>query len=123
MALSDRAVALTPYLRQLLYDEEAQDAARRTVGATRGAYGRARGKNSRQALRDKKLRRQLQDALQAAWDLWCAISEPAPRRKPRRRRRLAILALCGAGVFVAVNAQARERVLDLVDAKRANPRQ
>jgi hypothetical protein len=123
MALSDQAAALTPYLRQLLYDQEVQDAARRAAGATRGAYGRARGKGSRRALRDKKLRRQLQEALHAAWDLWYAISEPGPRRKPRWRRRLAVLALGGAGVFVALNAQARESVVAMVDAKRANSRQ
>jgi hypothetical protein len=123
MALSDRAVVLTPYVRQLLCDQDAQDAARRAVGATRRAYRRARSKDSRQALADKKLRRQLQEAVQASSDLWSAISEPPPRRKPRLRRRLAVLALGGAGVFLAVNSQARGRVLELAGAKRANPGQ
>jgi hypothetical protein len=114
MALSDRAAAVSPYVEQLLHDKEVQSAARRAVGATREAYARARGKSARQALEDKKLRRRLQQALAAAWEAWSAIEQPAPRRKARWSAGLVLLAAAAAGVFLALNPQAREKVMDLL---------
>lgn len=63
MTLSDRAAAAAPYAQQLLYDRDVQAALRRVFGATRGAYARGRGRSASQAVKDKKLRRQLQQAL------------------------------------------------------------
>ena len=113
MALTDRAAALAPYAQQLLYNQEVQDAIGRASGATREAYRRARGKRASEALQDKKRRRRLQIAAAAAGEVWSAIGEPAPRPKARWRGRLAALALVGGGVFVAANAGARRRILDL----------
>jgi hypothetical protein len=121
MALSDRAAALAPFLQQLLYDKEVQGAMSRAVAATRAAYGRARGRSARQAVEDKKLRRQLQQALGALGELWLAIGEPTPRRKSRWRLKLTTLAVGGAGAFLATNAGAREKVLNLVARKDAKP--
>lgn len=120
MALSDRAAAAAPYAQQLLYDKEVQAALRRAVGATRGAYARGRGKSARQAATDKKLRRKVQQALAAVGELWSTIGEPAPRSKSRWRARAAALALGGAGVFLALNAEAREKLLGMVGKKDAN---
>lgn len=125
MTLSDRAAAVAPYAQRLLYDEEVQDAARRTLGATRDAYARARGKGAREAANDKKLRRRLSQAVEAAWEVWTAVGEPPPR-KSRRRLRLVALVVGGAGVFLAVNPQAREKALKVVgrkDASTADPPQ
>ena len=123
MALSDRAAVLAPYVQRLLYDREAQDAVRRAVAATRDAYGRARSKSARQALEDRKLRRRLQQAVRAVAEFWCVIAEPSPRRHRRWGRGLVVLAVGAAGVFVAANADARERILGLLgrnDAKTVN---
>jgi len=123
MALSDRAAVPAPYLGRLLYDEEAQDAVRRVVAGTRDAYGRARGKSARRALEDKKLRRRLQQAVRAVVEFWCVIAEPSPRRNRRWGRGLVVLAVGAAGVFVAANAEVREKVLALLgrnDAKIVN---
>lgn len=120
MALSDRAAAGAPYAQQLLYDKEVQAALRRAVSATRGAYARGRGKSARQAAADKKLRRKVQQALAAVGELWSAIGEPAPRRKSRWRGGVAALALGGAGVFLALNAEAPEKLLGMVGKKDAN---
>ncbi len=114
MALSDRAAVLTPYVQRLLYDREAQDAVRRAVAATRDAYGRARGKSPRQAVEDKKLRRRLQQAVGAVVEFWCVIAEPSPRRNRRWHRGLVVLTVGAAGVFVAANEDARERILGLL---------
>ncbi len=119
MAMSDRTAAVAPYAQQLLYDQEVQDAIRRAAGATRDAYARSRGKSAREAARDKKLRRRLQQALEAAWEIWSALGEP-PRRKPRRRLRLIALVVGGAGVFVAVNPQARQKALEIVGTRNAS---
>ena len=119
MTLSDRAAAAAPYVQQLLYNQEVEETLRRAAGATQDAYGRAGGKSARQALGDKKLRRRLQQAVQAVGELWAEIGEPPPMRKPRWGRRLVVLALAGAGVFLAANADARQDVLALVGKKDA----
>jgi hypothetical protein len=120
MALSDQAARAAPYLQQLLYDREVQDAMRRAGGAARDAYARARGKSAREAVNDKKLRRRLRQAVVAGWEVWCAIGEP-PRRKPRWRLKLIALAVGSAGAFVAVNAQARQKALDMLGSRGAKP--
>jgi hypothetical protein len=123
LALSGRAGAAAPYLQQLLYDQEVQDALREAVGATRDAYARGREKSARQVVNDKKLRRQFQQALAAAGELWSALAEPAPRHKPRWGGTLAAAAVVAAGAFLALNPDARAKVLALTrkDAKVANP--
>jgi hypothetical protein len=123
MALIDQAIRAVPYLQRLVFDREAQDAVRRTVGASRDTYARARGKSARQVATDKKLRRRLQQTVGAGREVWTALGQPA-RRKRRWRLRLSALALGGAGALVAANPQAREKVLTLVnkkDAKTADP--
>ncbi len=124
MALNDRAARAAPYLQQLLYDQQVQDAIRRAAGATRDAYARARGKSAREVVKDKKLRRRVQQAVGAGWEVWSAIDEP-PRPKSRWRRKLIALAVGGAAAFVAVNAQARQKALSLLgkDARIADPLQ
>jgi hypothetical protein len=126
MALSGRATALAPYVQQLLYDEEAWDAARRAAVATRKVYGRARGKSAREAAKDKKLRRRLQEALAAACEVWRVIGQPASRPNPHWRRRLTVVIVGGAGVLLAVNTEARQCVLGLLgknDPKATNQTQ
>jgi hypothetical protein len=119
MAMSDRTAAVAPYAQQLLYDQEVQAAIHRAAGATRDAYARSRGKSASEAARDKKLRRRLQQAVEAAWEVWSALGEP-PRRKPRRRLRLIALVVGGAGVFLAVNPHTRQKALDVVGTKDAS---
>jgi len=115
MAITDKAAALAPFAEQLFYDIDVQDSLRRAVAATRDAYGRARGKSARQAAQDKKLQRLLGEALQAAGEVWSALSEPAPRRKSGRwGRKLALLSVSAAGVFLAVNADARAKAQSLL---------
>lgn len=83
-------------------------------------YARGRGKSTRQAVKDKPLRRKVQQALAAVGELWSAIDAPKPPRKPRRRRQLATLVVSGAGVFLAANPQARTKLLERLGKSEAN---
>ncbi len=114
MALSDGAAAAAPYVQQLLRDRELQDAIRRARSATRDAYARGRGKSAKEAAQDKKLRLRLRQALGAVEELWSALGQPAPRRHPRWGGKLAALAVAGAGGYLALNADARAIVLNLL---------
>lgn len=117
MALNDKALALAPYAEQLLANDDVQDALRRAVAATQEAYGRAQGKSPPQAMNDRKLWSRLQEAATAASEAWSEAT--APPRKPRRLRKLVLLALAGGGVFLAVNGEARAAVLELFGQKQS----
>ncbi len=112
MAISDRAKTVAPYAQQLLYDEQVRESAWRALEAGRDSYQRVRKESAGEALSDKKLQRRLKEAISAAAEFWAALTAPPRRRKPRRRRVLVIVALGGAGLFVAVNPDAREAVLN-----------
>jgi hypothetical protein len=114
MTVSARLSAVAPYARQLLDDEEVREAARRALDASRESYQRARGKNAREAVTDKKLRRRLRAALGASAEFWAAMTAPQPRRERRFWRRLTIMSVLGAGVFFAVNGDARAAIVNLV---------
>ena len=115
MAVSAPLKGIAPYAQQLLYNEDVQDSLRRALGATRDAYKRAQRKGPREAAQDKRFRRRVQQAAEAASEAWSAVSEPP--RKPRWGRRLVVLAIGAGGVLLAVNADARATVLDLLGKK------
>jgi hypothetical protein len=121
MALSDRAAAAGPYAQQLLDDRDVQDALRRAFGATRRVYARGRGRSAGQAVRDKKFRGQLQQAVAAVAQALSVLSKPTPRRKSRFRGKLVAAAVVSAGGFFLLNADARERVSDLLGKHDAKP--
>lgn len=114
MTVSERVSAVAPYARHLLDDEEVREAARRALDASRESYQRIRGKNARQAVSDKKLRRRLHAALGASAEFWAAMTAPQPQRKRRFWRKLTIVTVLSAGVFLAVNVDARAAVVNFV---------
>jgi hypothetical protein len=122
MTVSERLTAVAPYARQLLDDEEVREAARRALDASRESFQRARGKNARRAVTDKKLRRRLHAVLGASAEFWAAMTAPQPRRKRRFWRTLTIVSVLGASVFLAVNGDARAAVVNLVkNPAKSNP--
>jgi hypothetical protein len=126
MSVSDRATAVAPYLQQVLNDREVQAVGRRAVTAGREAYLRARGKSPKEAVEDKQLWRRVRQAASAVVQLWTAIDAAQQRRRPRRLRRIALVALGAAATYVAFNAQARQTILGLISdnqGKAANPPQ
>jgi hypothetical protein len=110
MAVSDRAAAVGGYAQQLLDDQDVQATARQAADATRAAYQRARGQDPREAVQDRKLRRRVTAAVAAAGEFLGAVSETPPKPKSRWPRRIALLAIVGAGVWVASNENFRARV-------------
>ncbi len=114
MPVNDRVNVVLPYARQLLDDEDVQDAARRAIDATRDSYRRIRGRSPKDAIADEKLRRRSRQAAVAVWEVWSGLSAPPSRRRSRRRA-LTLVVISGAGVFLAVNADARAAVLGLFE--------
>jgi len=112
MAISDRARTAAPYAHQLLYNEQVQDAARRALEAALESYRRARGESPGELLTDKKLWRRIQEAVGQGAEFWAGVTGPPPKRKRRGWRTLAIVAVAGAAVVLAVNPDAREAVLN-----------
>lgn len=121
MPMSDRAAALGPYLQTLLYDREVQDAINRAMAAGRETFLRARGKSPGKAIKDKRLRDRAQEAVAATLQVWAAMSEPEPRRRPRWGRRLVVVTTVAAGVYVAANAETRQAVLGLLGRAEPQP--
>ena len=113
MAVTDQAARVAPYVEQLLDDENVRENLRGAVQATRQAFGRARRKKrASQALKDRKVQRRVQEAMHAAGEVVSAITrEPRRRKRTRRVRALAGLAIGGGGLALALNPDARRKAL------------
>ena len=122
MSVNDRAAALAPYAEQLLNNRDVQDAIQRAANAGRDSLQRARGTSPKKAVKDKRLQRRLHETAQASWEVWTAVAESGkPKRRARWGRRIVVLTVAGAGVFVALNADARETVLGLLPKSSESP--
>jgi hypothetical protein len=107
---------IQPYVEQLFDDSEVQQQLSRAAANLRGARARAgRAKSKKQALKDRQLHHRLIEGAKAAIAAGVAIKRGPEKRKRRGRAgRLAILAVLGAAGYVATNANARQRLLDVV---------
>lgn len=117
MRSSKRTSGVAPYVQQLLYNEDVQQATGRAVSAARDAYVRGRGRGPREVVSDKKLRRRLQQAATAAREAWSTAAEP-PRRKRGARLKLVAVSVAAAAAFLAANPTAREKILARLGHKR-----
>lgn len=112
----------TPYIQRLVQDADLRANVRTAYDSTRSAYGRlTNGKAPAKALlEDKKLQRDLQNAVEALRDATTALSQAPKRQTPRKRggfaRKLLILGL-GAGLALAGSEKLRTKVLDMVFGK------
>jgi hypothetical protein len=96
-----KARKAAPYLRRTLNDERVHNHLANAAGALHKAYDRASRRGGAEALEDKKLYDHVRGAatsLRAAFGL---VSEPEPKPKRRGRKLLLIVAVLGAGAFVA----------------------
>ena len=115
----------SPYIQRVIEDATLRENVRTAYDSTRSAYARlTNGKAPAKALlEDKKLQRDLQQAVEALRDATNALSEapkkPSPRKKkkgPRLGRKLMIATL-GFGLALAGSESLRTKVLDMVFGK------
>ena len=99
------------YVQRLIEDPELRENLRTAYESARKAYGRMNGKGPAKALDDKKVQRDLK---QAAASLKVAADglRATPKKQKKRRGRLVLIAVVGAGVAIAVNEDLRKKVLD-----------
>lgn len=118
MSLSGRATVGAPDLQAVLDDPKVQKALRRAVRAGRDTYRQARGKSPGRAVKNKRVRRQAQEAAVAFWQLVDAI-DAAQARRARRRGRRAVLVLAvlagSSGAYLASNGAARQALRNLIN--------
>ncbi len=120
MAVSARAAAIGAYAQQLLENNDVRDTARQAADATRAAYQRARGQDARKAVQDRKLRRRVTAAVAAVGEFLGAVSQAPPKQKSRWPRRIALLAVIGAGAWLISNAAVRTRIEGLLGQDRSD---
>jgi hypothetical protein len=105
-----KAVRSNPYVQRLIEDEELRENLRSAFISARKAYARVNGKGPAKALDDKKVQRELKDAASSLRDAADALR--GGRKKKRRRGRVLLLAVVGAGLALALNEGLRKKVLD-----------
>ena len=91
---------LTPYARRLLDDEHLQDELRELVADVRRVAARAQRVGPEGAIGDKRLRRHAAGGAAAAVQIYEAFNQPTPP-KSHRLRRIAVVAVLGAGAALA----------------------
>jgi hypothetical protein len=107
----------SPYVQRLIQDEELRDNIRNAYESGRSAYDRLNnGKAPAKALLDdKKLHKDLQAAVDSLRDASDALRE-GPQKKKRKGGigRLLLISIVGGAVALAVSADLRNKVLDLL---------
>ena len=104
-----------PYIQRLAQDAKLRSNVRTAFDSTKSAYARlSNGMAPRSMLQDKKLQRDLGEALVALRDATIALTE-APRKRARRRltfgRKLLLVGI-GSGIALAASESLRSKVLD-----------
>jgi hypothetical protein len=113
----------TPYIQRVIQDATLRENVRTAYDSTRSAYARlSNGKAPAKALlEDKKLQRDLQQAVEALRDASNALSEAPKRQTPRKKRggfgRKILIAGLGFGLAMAGSEKLRTKVLDMVFGK------
>lgn len=104
---------LSKYVDRLMNDDEVKGRLKKSASAGGAALRRTRKKGARKAARDATARRQAVKAVVAARTAIQKLNEPEKKPKSRWLKRFVFLSLIGAGVYLAVNEEAREQVKDL----------
>ncbi len=99
-----------PYVQRIVEDSDLRDDLRTAFESARKAYGRMNGKGPQKALEDKKVQRDLKEAASSLKSAADSLRTPPKRKK--RRGRLLVLGLVGAGLALALSEGLRSKVLD-----------
>jgi hypothetical protein len=106
-----KAVRSNPYVRRVMEDAELRDNLRSAFESARKAYGRMNGKGPVKAVtEDKKTQKELKDAAASLKE--AADSLRGTKKKKKRKGRLFMLAIVGAGVALVASEGLRKKVLD-----------
>ena len=105
-----KAVRSNEYVQRFVEDEELRENVRNAFVSAKKAYGRINGKGPVKALDDKKVQRELKEAASSLKD--AADSLRGGKKKKRRKGRLLLVALVGAGLALALSEGLRKKVLD-----------
>jgi glutamine synthetase adenylyltransferase len=111
----------TPYIQRLVMDAKLRENVRTAFDSSRSAYARlTNGKAPTKALlEDKRLQRDLQQAVEALREATTTLSA-GPKKRGRRRLRLGrklMIAALGFGLALAGSEKLRTKVLDMVFGK------
>ena len=104
-----KAVRSNEYIQRLAEDPELRENLRSAFVSAKKAYGRVNGKGPVKALDDKKVHRELKDA---ASSLKEAADSLRGQKKKRRKGRLLLVGLVGAGLALALSEGLRKKLLD-----------
>jgi hypothetical protein len=106
-----QSVRSNPYIQQIVDDQDLRDNLRTAYQSARKAYIRiSNGKGPVRSLtEDKKVQKELREA---ASSLREAAESLRGRRKKRRRGRVLLIGLVGAGLALALSEGLRKKVLD-----------
>ena len=107
---------VSPYVQRLIEDASLRDNLRAALDSSKSAYGRlTNGKTPAKALlEDKKLHKDVQEAVEAVRDATTALVE-APKKRARKGLHLGrklLVATLAAGLALAGSEKLRSEVLD-----------
>ena len=105
-----KAVRSNQYVQRVVEDEELRENLRNAFVSLKKAYGRINGKGPAKALDDKKVQRELKDAASSLKDATDSLRHGKKRK--RRKGRLVMIALVGAGLALALSEDLRKKALD-----------
>jgi len=105
-----KAVRSNDYVERLVDDQELRDNLRNAFVSAKKAYTRINGKGPAKALDDKKVQRELKEAATSLKE--AADSLRGQKKKKRRKGRLLLVGLVGAGLALALSEGLRKKALD-----------
>jgi hypothetical protein len=105
-----KAVRSNEYVQRFIEDEELRENVRNAFVSAKKAYGRINGKGPVKALDDKKVQRELKEAASSLKD--AADSLRGGKKRKRRKGRLLMIAIVGAGLALALSEDLRKKALD-----------
>ena len=106
-----KAARSNDYVQRIVHDEELRDSLRTAFESARKAYGRmANGRGPAKAvLDDKKTQKELKEAASSLRD---AAESLRGKKRKRRKGRVLLLGIVGAGLALAMSEGLRKKVLD-----------
>ncbi|MGH2713233.1 MAG: hypothetical protein ACRDM7_04985 [Thermoleophilaceae bacterium] len=105
-----KAVRSNEYVQRFIEDEELRENVRSAFVSAKKAYGRINGKGPAKALDDKKVKREVKNAASSLKD--AADSLRGGKKRKRRKGRLLLVGLVGAGLALALSEDLRKKALD-----------